>query len=204
VGLHAWAEVIVGNYAKAAELAPQSQRLCKRLNQPWIDAFCSMGLAFVPVYRTQVPEALTAMRELAARFDGTPDDHMHMFMTMQLALQEFLSGNLNAARRCALDGLDFTRRIGNIRGFTGVYEMAAYIATQEGKPEVAARFMGMAETGRIMSGAPQAKYWLAPHAAAWTQICTRLGPSAAQALHAEGRRGVPADGAALAMEFLRT
>jgi hypothetical protein len=127
---------------------------------------------------------------------------MRMFVAVQLALQEFLAGDLIAARRWDLKALEFTELIGNPRAFTGVYETAAYIAAHEGRAELAARLMGAAEAGRIMSGAPQASYWVAPHAAAWEQICARVGAAAAQEFFTAGRRAVPREWSTVAAEYL--
>jgi non-specific serine/threonine protein kinase len=202
LGLRGFSETTLGHYGEAERLALQAKELCARLNQPWISAFCSLASAYIPVYSTQTAQAVIALRAIAEGFDCAHDYHMRMFVAVQLALQEFLAGDLIAARRWDLKALEFTEHIGNPRAFTGVYETAAYIAAHEGRAELAARLMGAAEAGRIMSGAPQASYWVAPHAAAWEQICARVGAAAAQEFFTAGRRTVPREWSTVAAEYL--
>lgn len=203
VCLQAWTDTMMGHYEAARGLEPRATHLSRWLKDPWLEAFAAVASAHIPIYRTETAQAVIALRELSEMFDRASDQHMCMFVSVQLALQEFLAGDLAASRRWGMKALDFSQRIGNPRGLTGVFETAAYIAAQEQLAEMSARFMGAAETGRIMSGAPQARQWITPHAAAWREVCERLGSDSAQELCAAGRRGVPRDWIAAVTEFLR-
>ncbi len=202
--VQAWLSIVDGREAEAETSAARAAQLCKHSNQPWLEGFSRLGIAFSHVYALRHEQALQAMREVAEKFDRACDCHMRMFVAVQLALQEFMTGDLQGARGYVLKALDFTRRIGNPRGFTGVCETTAYIAAREGNAALAARLLGAAEAGRIMSGAPQFPYWMKPHDVAWGEICARLGATAAQDLFAAGQLAGPRECAPLAAVFLRS
>jgi hypothetical protein len=174
------------------------------LNQPWIEGFTRLGLAFSPVYAQDHAQAVTDMREVASIFDSAADRHMRMFATVQLALQQFLTGDSIAARGNTLRGLSFARQIANQRGFTGICETSAYIAAQEGNAPLAARLLGAAEAGRQMTGAPQFPYWMKLHDTAWEEICARIGATAAEDGFAAGELAGPRACAPQAAAFLQS
>jgi hypothetical protein len=163
-----------------------------------------LSSAFRHVYALLHEQALQAMREVAETFDRAHDCHMRMFANIQVGLQQFLTGDLDGARRNILRGLDFARRIANPRGLTAVCETTAYIAAREGNPQLAARLLGAAEAGRIMSGAPQFPQWEKPHDVAWDEICARLDATPAQELFAAGQRAGPRECAQLAAVYLQS
>lgn len=204
VGAQSWAESIIGRYGEALRLATQAKQLAERCQDAWLDGFCALGAAFIPIYRMHAADAITEMRPVADLFDRADDDHMRMFVAVQMALQEFLSNNVAASRRWALQALETTRRIDNPRGFTAVCETAAYITAREGNAATAARLLGAAEAGRRMSGAPQARFWVAPHKLAWDEVCARIGVDAAERLQLAGLRQGPRASSGLAMECLST
>jgi hypothetical protein len=112
-------------------------------------------------------------------------------------------GDDAGARSSCLKALEFARRIANPRGYTGICETTAYVAIREGNAELAARLLGTAEAGRLMSGAPIFPYWLKPHDEAWTRVCTVLGTSTAEDLFAAGKLAGPREGAQLAAIYLQ-
>jgi non-specific serine/threonine protein kinase len=174
------------------------------LNQPWIQGFKNLSNAFSHVYALNHEQALQAMRDVAETFDRADDCHMRMFATVQVGLQQFLTGDLDGARRNIQKGLDFSWRIGNPRGLTGICETTAYIAARDGNAQLAARLLGAAETGRVMSGAPQFPQWEKPHDVAWVEICARLDATAAQELFEAGQLVGPHEGAQWAAAYLQS
>ncbi len=199
-----WLAVIGGNVAEAERCTARATRLCERLNQPWIQGFKSLSNAFSHVYALQHELALQAMRDVAEVFDRTYDSHMRMFATVQVGLQQFLTGDLDGACRNFLKGLDFAWRIGNPRALTGLCEATAYIAARDGNVQLAASLLGAAEAGRLMSGAPLFSQWQKPHDVAWAEICARLDEAAARELFAAGQLAGPREGAQWAAACLRS
>lgn len=204
LGVQTWLAIVDGHAAEAEISAARATQLCRQLNQPWIEGFNRLGSAFSPVYALLHEQALQAMREVAETFDRAHDCHMRIFATGQVGLQQILTGDLVGARHNFLKVLDFAQRFGNLRAFTGVCEATAYIAAREGNSQLAARLLGAAEAGRIMSGAPQFPQWVKPHDVAWGEICTRLDAAAAQELFAAGQLAGPRECAQLAGAFLQS
>jgi len=204
LGVQAWLAIALGRPQDAKTSSEKAAELSRQLHQPWIEGFTRLGLAFSPVYAQDHAQAVTAMREVASIFDRAPDRHMRMFATVQLALQQFLTGDSIAARGNTLRGLCFARQIANPRGLTGICETSAYIAAQEGHAPLAARLLGAAEAGRQMSGAPQFPYWMKLHDTAWEEICARIGQTAANDIFAAGELAGPRACAPQAAAFLQS
>ena len=204
LGVQTWLAIMDGREAEAEISAARAAELCKHLNQPWIEGFYRLSSAFSHVYALRHEQALLAMRELVETFDRAHDCHMRMFATIQLGLQQFLTGTLDGARRNVLRGLDFARRIANPRALTGVCETTAYIAAREGNAELAARLMGAAEAGRVMSGAPLFPNWVKSHDVAWGEICASLGATTAQELFAAGKLAGPRECVPQAAVYLQS
>ena len=205
LGVQAWLAVALGRPQDADNELPRGRaNAAEHLNQPWIEGFTRLGLAFGPVYAQDHAQAVTAMREVDSIFDRAADRHMRMFATVQLALQQFLTGDSIAARGNTLRGLSFARQIANPRGLTGICETSAYIAAQEGHAPLAARLLGAAEAGRQMTGAPQFPYWMKLHDTAWDEICARIGQTAAEEAFAAGELAGPRACAPQAAAFLQS
>ena len=204
LGVQTWLAIVNGHAAEAEVSAARAAQLCKDLNQPWIEGFNRLSSAFSHVYGQFHEKALQAISEAAEMFDRAHDCHMRMFATIQMALQQFLTGDLGGARRNMLKGLDIARRIANPRGLTGVCETTAYIAAQDGNAELAARLLGAAETGRVMTGAPQFPNWVKPHDVAWGEICASIGATSADELFAAGKLAGPRESAQLAAVYLQS
>jgi hypothetical protein len=204
LGVQTWLAIADGHAAEAEISAARATQLCKHLNQPWIEGFNCLGSAFSHVHAELHEQALQAMREVAETFDRAHDCHMRMFATVQVGLQQVLTGDLDGARHNLLKGLEFAQRIGNLRGLTGVCETTAYVAAREGNAQLAARLLGAAEAGRIMSGAPQFSQWVKPHDVAWGEICARLDATTAQELFTAGQLAGPRESAQLAAVYLRS
>jgi hypothetical protein len=177
--------------------------LCKHLDQPWLEAFSQLGSAFTHVYALRHEQAVRAMSEVADAFARAGDSHMRMFVALQIGLQKFLRGDDKGAGSSVLKALELARRIANPRGYTGICETTAYISIREGNAELAARLLGTAEAGRIISGAPIFPYWVEPHEEAWARVCELLGTAAADDLFASGKLAGPREGAQLAAVFLQ-
>ena len=149
-----WLAVMNGREAEAEITAAHAVRASKHLNQPWIEGFCRLSIAFSHVYALRHEQAMLAMGELTETFERANDRHMRIFATLGLGMEQFLTGDLIGARHNVLRGLNFGRQIANFRVVTGVCEFTAYFAAREGNVELAARLLGAAEAGRILSGAP--------------------------------------------------
>jgi len=202
--LQTWLANIEGREEDSRVSAAEASHTCRQLQQPWLDGFNQLASAFTHVYALRHEQALKAMCEAVDTFDRARDRHMSMFAIVQVGLQQILTGDLPGAGRNILRGLDLARQIANSRAFTGVCETTAYIAVRKDHADLAARLMGAAEAGRIMSGAPQFPYWIKPHDQAWSETCSRLGEVAARNLFAAGRLAGPRECAALAAAFLRS
>jgi hypothetical protein len=176
----------------------------KHLNQPWIEGFCRLCIAFSHVYALRHEQAMLAMGELKETFERANDRHMRIFATAGVGIEQFLTGDLIGARSNVLKELTFARQIANFRVVTGVCEFTAYFAAREGSVELAARLLGAAEAGRIMSGAPLFPSFVKPHDEAWGEICARLGETAAQKLFAAGKLAGPRECVSLAAIYLQS
>jgi non-specific serine/threonine protein kinase len=203
LSVQAWLSAVEGREAQTATSAARVARLCKLLNQPWMEAFGRLGSAFSHVYALRHEQAARAMGEVAEIFDRAHDSHMRMFVAIQVGLQEFLMGDHARARRDLVKALEMSRRIANPRAYTGVCETSAYIAVREGNAELAARLLGGAEAGRVMSGAPLVPYWVKPHDEAWRDVCAALGTTAAQDLFAAGKLAGSRESAQVAVVLLQ-
>jgi tetratricopeptide (TPR) repeat protein len=204
LGVQAWLAVALGRPQDA-----KSELRKGRGTQPTVASTLdrrlhATGARFQSVYAQDHAQAVTDMREVASIFDSAADRHMRMFATVQLALQQFLTGDSIAARGNTLRGLSFARQIANPRGLTGICETSAYIAAQEGHAPLAARLLGAAEAGRQMSGAPQFPYWMKLHDTAWEEICARIGQTAANDIFAAGELAGPRACAPQAAAFLQS
>jgi hypothetical protein len=202
--LQTWLALIDGREAEAEISAAHAAKLCKHLNQPWIDGFCRMCFAFSHVFAARHEQAMLALGELIETFERASDRHMRMFPTIHLGIQQFLTGELVEARRNVLSGLNLAWQIANSRAFTGVCEFTAYFAAREGDAELAARLMGAAENGRITTGAPLFPNWAKPHDVAWDEICARLGATAANKLFDAGKLAGPRECVPLAAVYLQS
>ena len=147
---------------------------------------------------------MLAMGELMEMFEQANDRHMRIFATVALGIEQFLTGDLIGARRNVLSGLNFARQIANFRVVTGVCEFTAFFAAREGNAKLAARLLGAAEAGRIMSGAPLMPSLVKPHDVAWSEVCARLGATAAQKLFAGGKLAGPRECVSLAAIYLQS
>jgi hypothetical protein len=72
-----------------------------------------------------------------------------------------------------------------------VCEFTGFFAAREGNVELAARLLGAAEAGRILTGAPLMPSLVKPHDVAWGEICACLDATAAQKLFAAGKLAGP-------------
>ena len=204
LGLQTWLAVISGREADAETSAAHAAMLCKNLNEPWIDGFCRMCFAFSHVYASRHEQAVLSMGELVETFERASDRHMRMFPTINLAMQQFQTGALVEGRQNVLKGLNLARLIANSRALTGVCEFTAYFTAHDGKAELAARLMGAAETGRIMTGAPLFPNWVKLHDTAWSEICASLGGTAASELYDAGKLAGPRECVQLAAAYLQS
>jgi non-specific serine/threonine protein kinase len=203
LSVQAWLAAVKGHEAETERNAARVAELCRHLAQPWMEAFGRLGKAFNHVYALRHEQATRAMQDVAEGFDRAHDAHMRMFVAIQVGLQHFLMGDHAGARRSLLKALDLSRRIANPRAYTGVCETSAYIAVREGNPELAARLLGGAEAGRLMSGAPLFPYWVKPHEEAWSEVCAALGTTTAQDLFNAGKLAGSRDSAQVAVVLLR-
>jgi hypothetical protein len=204
LAVQTWLAVMDGREVEAETTAAHAVRVCKYLYQPWIEGFCRLSIAYSHVYALRHEQAMLAMGELMETFERANDRHMRIFATIGLGIEQFLTGDLIGARRNVLRGLNFARQIANFRVVTGVCEFTAWFAARERSVELAARLLGAAEAGRIMSGAPLMPSLVKPHEAAWGEVCARLGVPAAQELFAAGKLAGPRECVSLAASYLQS
>ena len=204
LAVQTWLAVMDGREAEAEITAAHAVRVSKHLNQPWLEGFCRLSIAYSHVYALRHEQAMLAMGELMEMFERANDRHMRIFATMGLGIEQFLTGDLIGARRNVLRGLNFARQIANFRVVTGVCEFTGWFAAREGNVELAARLLGAAEAGRIMSGAPLMPSLVKPHDVAWGEVCARLDATAAQKLFAAGKLAGPRECVSLAAVYLQS
>ena len=87
LAVQTWLAVMDGREAEAEITAAHAVRVSKHLNQPWIDGFCRLCIAYSHVYALRHEQAMLAMGELMETFERANDRHMRIFATVGLGIR---------------------------------------------------------------------------------------------------------------------
>ncbi len=158
LGWLAWLSVQAGDYPAAREQAGRALRLSEEQGQRSNEVFVTISLAFA-TRRGGEPEAAAEHLRwlLASARDQQTEEGYPPYLSMVLVEQGFLlarQGDPAAALVCHREGFDVFRDQGSAHGMAWALTGMAAALLADGRPGLAARLLGAAETARERAEQP--------------------------------------------------
>jgi predicted ATPase/DNA-binding winged helix-turn-helix (wHTH) protein len=170
-----------GDIAGAEACAASAQTIAATQNDPWLRslALLGRGIAFALDDRHFKAEACLgeAFDAVSAPNNGA---YQPMYVLINRALQRYYLGRLPEAATDWLASIDAFAELGHWRGVAGCVEGTAYLSSERGELQRAARFQAAAARVRELTAAPLMPQWRKAQAATEQKVRDGLGPSLEQ------------------------
>ncbi|GAA5064283.1 BTAD domain-containing putative transcriptional regulator [Thermocatellispora tengchongensis] len=159
LGWLAWVSMQSGDYPSALEYGEQARRLAAEQGQRAGEAFAAIGLAFAAGRGGHLDTAEEHLRRLLAsarrqQREGARPPYLSMVL-VELGMLAGRRGDPAAALELHREGFDVFRDQGSAYGMAWALAGMADAALRDGRPDLAARLLGAAESARRESGQPQ-------------------------------------------------
>lgn len=173
---------LCGDFDGAETCVQAALALARTSDEPWLHSVAMLSRGLTHGLCGRHAEAEHCMREAMERVAGTGRAFFQQAYTLiNLALQRYYLGDLQAAARDWSHDIDLFIEIQHRRGLAGCVEGTAYLAAACGKAAAAARCMAAAAVVRRQTGAPLFPHWEKGRQATERMVRDALGPLYEQA-----------------------
>jgi predicted ATPase/DNA-binding winged helix-turn-helix (wHTH) protein len=167
---------VSGDEVDCQEASAAALKLVEGTQNRWMAASTGLARGLCHAMRDEHGAAVELMTSAYEWSLSAGEEFLESYVATNLALQRLLAGDAAGSRALFLSALRLSRRLGNLRATAGCFEGFAYLATDEGHLQVAARLIGAAARIREITGGPLFPQWRRAHDARCHLIDTSLGP----------------------------
>lgn len=176
--LLAYVETLGGSLDEADILAAASEREIDTLGDDRLLGFARVREAVASGLRSRHEEAALLLEKAEEHLMHGQDPFLRTFSKVQLGLQRYLSGRLEAAREAAIEVLRDGSALENLRMVAGGIEVLAYLALEAQDARQGARLLGAAARLREVTAAPMLANFGPVHSQANARLVECLGRDA--------------------------